>query len=290
MEITIFDERKNRSLKFSLNSGIIITIFIAAGAILILFIYGILNFTSEGVDRIKLKELNDENRVLQEEITRIRDNIQVLNLLLDSLEKNNLKLKSFAPLEPLEKVITPRSDTTDSVILTPQKDISQLSDELDGLLFWAQRYSESFKELLKHLEKNGALKNHIPSIAPVRGWFYRGFGYKIDPFTEATKMHEGIDIVAPVGTPIIAPADGVVKSVELKSGFGLSITIDHNYGYSTFYAHCHQAIVLPGQNVKRGEIIGFVGNTGKSTGPHLHYEVRIGGVPVDPLNYILTSK
>jgi murein DD-endopeptidase MepM/ murein hydrolase activator NlpD len=114
-----------------------------------------------------------------------------------------------------------------------------------------------------------------------------GFGYRLDPFTGLIKMHEGIDIAAPIGTPIVAPADGTVISAGEKPGFGITVEIDHGYGLVTFYAHLQRYKVESGMNVRRGDIIGYIGTTGKTTGPHLHYEVRLATTPVNPINYIL---
>ena len=115
-----------------------------------------------------------------------------------------------------------------------------------------------------------------------------GFGYRIDPFTGQVKMHEGLDIAAPPGTPIIAPADGTIKFAGERRGFGLTLEIDHGYGYTTLYGHCQRIDVEEGNRVTRGDVVAHVGSTGRSTGPHLHYEVRVSQIPVNPIHYILT--
>jgi len=126
----------------------------------------------------------------------------------------------------------------------------------------------------------------LPSIWPTRGWITSGFG-AIRSWGGRTRRHEGIDIAGPRGTPIIAPGDGVVTFNGYKGGYGRTLMIDHGYGIVTLYGHCSNLYVGEGQRVKRGMVIASVGNTGRSTGPHLHYELRVDGVPSNPKPYII---
>ena len=113
-----------------------------------------------------------------------------------------------------------------------------------------------------------------------------GFGFRVHPIYKVKKMHTGIDFAASIGTPIYATADGKVLEVDIKfSGYGKMVEIDHGFGYKTRYAHMHEFAVRPGQTIKRGDLVGYVGNTGLSTAPHLHYEVLINGSQVDPVHY-----
>jgi murein DD-endopeptidase MepM/ murein hydrolase activator NlpD len=126
-----------------------------------------------------------------------------------------------------------------------------------------------------------------PSVWPVRGYLSTSFGNRLDPFTGQRDFHSGIDISTPLGTKISAPADGVVVTVAEKGGYGKSIVIDHGYGMLTRYGHLDRYNVRPGQRVKRGEVIGFVGNTGRSTAAHLHYEVWVRDQAQNPIHFIL---
>ena len=112
-----------------------------------------------------------------------------------------------------------------------------------------------------------------------------GFGYRRDPIYGTTKFHEGMDFSAPVGTPVYATGDATVQSASWESGYGNMIVLNHGFGYTTRYAHLSDMVVRTGQSVKRGDLIGHVGNTGKSTGSHLHYEVRFRGAPQNPVHY-----
>ena len=154
------------------------------------------------------------------------------------------------------------------------------------------------KEAVKDLEiKVHSLDQHLldkesillstPTILPSNGWITSHFGHRISPYSGGLKMHEGLDVGAPFGTPIIAPADGIVTFSGIKPGFGKFVQIDHGYGIETIYAHSQKRLVKTGDRVKRGDLIAKVGSTGYSTGPHLHYEVRVNGIAVDPLYFAL---
>jgi murein DD-endopeptidase MepM/ murein hydrolase activator NlpD len=146
---------------------------------------------------------------------------------------------------------------------------------------------DSFSNLLKSLKDKRNLLAATPSLRPTTGWISSGFGYRISPFTGHKEFHQGLDIATKEGTPIIAPADGVVITSGKKWLMGNMIAIDHGFGMITEYGHCKELLINKGDKVKRGEVIALVGNTGRSTGPHVHYMVRLNGVPVNPEKYIL---
>jgi murein DD-endopeptidase MepM/ murein hydrolase activator NlpD len=129
----------------------------------------------------------------------------------------------------------------------------------------------------------------LPTRKPTVGYFTSGFGIRKSPYGGRIKMHEGLDIANRPGTPIKAPADGVVSFVDSKAGYGQTLIIDHGYGVETWYGHTRKVTVTKGQKIRRGETVALMGNSGRSTGPHVHYEVRVHGTPVDPLSYILEN-
>lgn len=143
------------------------------------------------------------------------------------------------------------------------------------------------QKLLSNLSQQKSLLMSIPSIAPVNGWITSGFGIRISPFTGQRSSHRGIDMASPVGTPIFSPAEGVVIFMGSKAGFGNFIMIAHGYGVVTRYGHNAENLVQIGQKVKRGDQIATVGMSGRTTGPHLHYEVLLNGRHVDPKKFIL---
>jgi murein DD-endopeptidase MepM/ murein hydrolase activator NlpD len=168
-----------------------------------------------------------------------------------------------------------------------QKDLTRMNTELDRLSTEAKFREKSFQELYSFLEGKKRQLSSTPSIWPVRGWLTSGFGYRIDPFTGMRQLHDGLDIANRIGTPIVAPADGIVTRVSNSVGFGLTVEISHEYGISTLYGHLSQTYVSVGQRVRRGARIAAMGSSGRATGPHLHYRVSLNDVPMNPGNYIL---
>ena len=176
---------------------------------------------------------------------------------------------------------------TDS--LADDKLVAELTDKLDMLDQMVATQSRSFDFLRSQASTLRERSSHIPAIQPVNEKNLRamasGYGYRRDPIYGTTKFHEGMDFSAPVGTPVYATGDARVQSAGWHSGYGNLIELDHGYHYLTRYAHLSEILVRPGQTVRRGDLIGRVGNTGKSTGPHLHYEVRLNGVAQNPVHY-----
>lgn len=142
-------------------------------------------------------------------------------------------------------------------------------------------------QLDQHLLDKESFLRSTPTLMPAQGHLTSGYGPRMSPYAGRIKMHEGLDVGAPIGTPIVAPADGVVTFSGPKPGFGNFVQIDHGYGVETIFGHASTLSVKKGQKVSRGDRIATVGNTGYSTGPHVHYEVRVNGTPVDPLYYVL---
>ena len=146
---------------------------------------------------------------------------------------------------------------------------------------------QSFEQLRGFLEQQKSRLAATPSIWPVRGWLTSGYGLRVSPFTGNRQMHEGIDIAGPRGIPILATADGIVTFSGKLAGFGNAVVLNHGFGFKTFYSHNEMNKVRVGQTVKRGQPIAALGNTGYSTGPHVHYEVLVSDAPVNPMKYII---
>jgi len=144
----------------------------------------------------------------------------------------------------------------------------------------------SFQQLDEYFKSQTSLLSSTPSVWPLRGWVTSGFGFRKSPFTGLRERHEGIDIAARLGSPVRSTADGVVVVSGRGYGYGKVVEVDHGYGLVTRYGHNSKHLVKVGDRVKRGQVVAEVGNTGRSTGPHLHYEVLLHGVPVNPNKYI----
>lgn len=176
-------------------------------------------------------------------------------------------------------LLTTRAKTTELV--------SRMGDDLKQLEASANNQESSFTELQSELQKKSSYLASMPSIWPVRGWLTSGFGERTSPFTGFSQVHQGIDIANRIGTPVTAPANGIVVQAGVEEGLGKMILISHGYGIKTIYGHLSEIYVKAGQRITRGDKIGAVGNTGHSTGSHLHYQVSVDGVNVNPTKYIL---
>ncbi len=231
--------------------------------------------------RNRLQALTKENQALKNEIGMVKSQLDTLNLQLRELAQLDAQIRISANLELLPKDLRSLGygGTTQS----------ELVASVDNMIERARLQEKSFKELKRYLDQQSALIQHTPSIWPVSGYLSSGFGYRKSPFTSKSEHHEGIDIVAPAGTPIRAAAAGRVRFTGYKSGYGKLVEIDHGFGYVTVYGHCQTIKVSNGQKVTRGDIIATVGRTGSATGNHLHYAIKVSGAWVNPLNYIITQ-
>ncbi len=192
--------------------------------------------------------------------------------------------EAFAPETPVE-------DKKGEVVRIDLNDYSSLSLRVTQELKRTVLQEQSVIDLYKKLSDQKGLAKSLPTVQPIAGgWYTAKFGYHMDPFSGKPEMHYGVDIAAPEGTPVLAPADGVVSHIGFEEKLGKVLTIDHGYGIKTRYAHNSQINVELGQKVSRKDVIANVGNTGKSQGPHVYYEVRVNGVPVDPQSYIVNSE
>jgi murein DD-endopeptidase MepM/ murein hydrolase activator NlpD len=246
------------------------------------------------------KELLLKNDVKELEFyyNKLGKEVQALNEILSGIEYRDDNIyRKVLGAEPIDKTIRNAGvGGADRYLDLRQKNLSHedlvlgLHEKVDLLRRKLYIESKSQDEVVKLAEKKEKLYAAIPAIQPISNKqlvaLASGFGWRTHPIYKVKKMHSGIDFAAAIGTPIYATADGKVASVEVKfSGYGKVVEIDHGFGYRTRYAHMHEFAVRSGQNVKRGDLIGYVGNTGLSTAPHLHYEVLINGAQVDPVHY-----
>jgi hypothetical protein len=241
--------------------------------------------------------LKAENLALRKRLESITTGVEDLRHIVMRTFDFERKARLLADLEPIgEDVRLMGVGGPESVAAHPlvrfdaslARTVSETEQELDQLIRQAQLQRESLSEVVTKLEDRRELWKRTPSVTPVPGGFKSsGFGPRIDPFTGANSFHEGIDLCAPRGTPIVAPADGFVRFAGSRAGYGLTIAIDHGTGMITWFAHVGTLKASRGQSVKRGQIIGTVGTSGRSTAPHVHYEVRKAGSAVDPVQYML---
>ena len=233
----------------------------------------------------ELSKLRHENKELQTANEQFSRSVESLRGQLRTVEDRTRKLAIYAGISSLD-------DSAQGGVggLRPQ-DLGDnpYRDDVDKMAFRSHRIKSDLSVLEQKLVAQSQLLASTPSIAPVRGILTDGFGGRSDPFTGEPGTHNAIDISSAVGQPVRAPADGIVVKAEWANGYGNVIYVSHGYGFSTRYGHLSAYVAKPGQHVKRGDIIAYVGSTGRSTGPHLHYEVRLNNTPVNPLAYILNA-
>jgi len=297
LDIILIPGKGSKTTNLRIKTGYLIVITVVCVLIITSFFYSLTSYAKKEVDRNRLSQVLNENRVVQEEIERIENELSGLQTVIDSIKIYDNKLRTYAPLKPIDEELrdmgvggfTPEFAQED-LSANVKKNLTYISETLDNLVGRARLQRTSYVELVNFLREKAFLRDHTPSIMPVQGWMIRGYGYQVDPFTGLVKMHEGLDIAAPTGTPIVSPASGIVRYAGNKKDYGLCVEIDHGYGFMTMYAHCQRVRVNSGMQVRRGDVIGYVGNTGRSTGPHLHYEVRLSHSAVNPINYILSAE
>ncbi len=248
------------------------------------------------IDSPKEKEIKRENKKLQMKYDFLNKKLDEVAAVLSDIEKRDDNIyRVIFEAEPIAGNIRKAGFGG----INRYKDLegyksSELMIEsalkMDIILKQLYIQSKSFDEVMEMAMNKKEMLASIPAIQPVSNKDLKrmasGFGFRIDPHYKTRAFHAGMDFTAPRGTPIYATGDGRITRADNKSkGYGNHVRIDHGYGYVTLYAHMYKIKVIPGQRVKRGDIIGLVGNTGKSVGPHCHYEVRKNGNPLNPVNF-----
>lgn len=240
--------------------------------------------------------LRDENEKLRRQVTSLDDRLNEALAVMDRLaERDNNFYRVMMQADPISDAqryagFDPDVAPTDLLSVDDAELVESVTRKMSALEQSVYTQIASFDQLRDLAFQNQDRLNHIPSIQPVNESSLRqmasGYGRRVDPIYGTVRFHEGMDFSAPVGTAVYATGDGKVKTAgRALSGYGNMIDIDHGFNYLTRYAHLSEVLVKPGQEVKRGDLIGRIGNTGKSTGPHLHYEVRLKGAPQNPVNY-----
>ncbi|MFQ5586858.1 MAG: M23 family metallopeptidase [Thermodesulfobacteriota bacterium] len=266
-----------------------------AGLFIIGFTFMVYDYTTLRFKGRELNRLKKENIEQKIQLQEFSSKIGSLEAQMAKLRQFDKKLRIIANLEnsnPSERLYGvggPSPEEDAATALSNKRDVlvQQMHSNLDQLNAEASTQEKSFTELQEHLMKQSSRLASTPSIWPARGWVASTFGYRTSPFTGLQQKHEGIDIANRLGTPIIAPANGVVIRIKREAGLGKNLTISHGRGIVTKYGHLSEILVKVGQRVKRGDKIATMGNTGRSTGPHLHYAVVVNGVNVNPFKYIL---
>lgn len=281
-EIQITFSSRFRKILYHLFSGITLGI-----AFFFLFV-SIIKSPKEKEIAMEMNRIEGQYKVLQGQMNEIqgvlfdlqqRDNNLYRVVFQAEPIPNDARLSGAGNLEYYDRLM---KMTNSQIVVETTRKLNQLKKQL-----YVQ--SKSYDEIVHLVQNKEEMLKCIPAIQPVANKdltrVSSGFGYRIDPVYHSSRFHEGMDFTTPIGTDVYATGNGRVIEAEWQQGYGISVKIDHGFGYETFYAHLSETKVDVGQSVVRGDVIGLVGSTGKSTGPHLHYEVRQNGTPVNPQNF-----
>jgi murein DD-endopeptidase MepM/ murein hydrolase activator NlpD len=286
--------RKTKQLKIPKIFILSLPLFILAAVILVAWVFSDYQTVKTQIPR--LAYLQKENKHQKVQLANLSQKIDHINRKMIELNRFDHKLRVMVNLETSED--NPQFlgiGGSDPTVLNPdytvekahKKLVRLMHHSLDNLNTEISVQIQDKAELYRFLQEQKSMLACTPSIWPTKGWVSSDFGYRISPFTNEREFHKGFDISARMNTVIIAPADGVVSTVGRTHGYGRMLHINHGYGLKTVYAHLAKSLVAKGKYVKRGQKIALLGNSGRTTGPHLHYEVHLNGVPVNPLRYIL---
>jgi len=280
----------------SISKSVIKTAFLSIAAVLVLSLYLVYEYNDV---KDKVWELQSMREELMQQKVQVQD--FALNLLdykrqmflLRDLDTKLRRVISLGPRDKAQQVLGiggPDELGLHNLTSMGEKKqaeaLKEMHEELTQLKGAASKQEASLQMLVEYFEDKRSLNASTPSIWPARGWVTSHFGNRTSPFSGILKFHEGMDIAAQTGTPVAASADGVVLKAGFGTGYGNMVEISHGYGIKTLYAHNSRLNVKAGQRVRRGDIISYVGDSGSSTGPHLHYEVRLNGLAVNPTKYM----
>lgn len=269
--IIVVPHTRARFRKLRVSNRQIIAVGTTVALLLGVSLFSTWSFFTKAVDKQQLAELVDENQELRSVNQGFENSIRELKGRLAEFEQRTHQLAIVAGLDATD--VEQQSGVGGGDLETRYDDLSGQLDEIHTLL-----------------EEQGRRTAATPAISPVRGILTSGYGYRADPVTGERALHRAIDLSTAPGQPVIATADGIVLRAERSGRLGNAVYVVHGFGLTTRYGHLSRFVVEPGERVQRGEVIGYVGNTGRATGYHLHYEVRLDGQPVNPLVYILDEK
>ncbi len=296
--VLVVPDRSSRVRRYQIPRSFVVRVLAGGVLTLVLAVFATVHYLSVVGQAAENELLREENITLRNQLKGVQQKVGTLSGALDRIEQFDRKLRAITFLSdpdrhiamgPVsEKYADPEDRESPSGRALLELDNPRfLSGKIDGLSAQAQREEASLQELAQYFEDRKNLLASMPSIWPTRGWVTSGFEYRMDPYTGERVMHKGMDIATAHGTPVAAPADAVVIFSGTEGGYGKVLVLDHGYAIKTRFGHLSEVTVKPGEKVKRGQPIGTVGNTGRATGPHVHYEVRVGGVSENPRKFIL---
>ncbi|HLE01323.1 MAG TPA: M23 family metallopeptidase [Bdellovibrionota bacterium] len=317
--ILIIPEKTSRVRKIVLPGWILkgtaigLSFVILIGTIMVFDYWYVMNQIGEN------KQLKMENRRLRQQVQVFKNKITTIESTMERVKTFATRLKVITNIEDrsgllqtmnnnlpdaatniggpaagatpaaMEAALAEVGDSRDPEAVQLRKEYDQLDNVFTDLNRETLYVEQLLQDQYELLADQKAFLAALPMRKPAVGYFTSGFGVRRSPYGGRVKMHEGLDIANRPGTSVKAPADGIIAFADSKAGYGQTIIINHGYGVETWYGHNKKILVTKGQKVRRGDSIALLGSSGRSTGPHVHYEVRVNGTPVDPLSYLLEN-
>ena len=297
--IIIQKESNHDVRQWHFNQKNIIWFMFASLILTTLLIFAIADRISTGLYEKRISEFRLNYNHVSKSLKILNTRIKALGKQIEVIEDKDIALRAYAGMPDIDQDIrelgiggmTLNSNKYfDNIAPVINKELAILEMDVEKISREINFEIKSYGSIYDKVKKNIHRISKIPSIRPVDGGYLNStFGYRLDPIDNVKRFHHGQDITVKSGSPIYAPADGIIKRAYYVGGFGNHIKIDHGLGYTTLFAHLSKLKVKHGQKVKRGEVIGFSGNTGRSTAPHLHYEIHYYGEPQNPLDFFFSD-
>ena len=286
--IIIVPHSKAKFIKFSFSTRAVAFVGAVVVVAMALSLVAVMYTGSAVKRRTEVASLERENRQLTDVNRELEDSLAQVQARLDDFEERTARLALAAGMQS-GPMVTPESGGPEGRVGSggPYDRVAESPEVLRVQGEWIDQQLALVEERLATQDE---LLSSTPTIAPVSGLLTDGFGRRRDPFTGRHAFHRGLDISARRGTPVIAPGHGIVVFAGRSGGLGKVVKVSHGFGYTTVYGHLDRIDVEPGDEVERGATLGLLGNTGRSTGPHLHYEVHVDGQAVNPLYYLLDDR
>ena len=292
-------ESDDKIAQFRINSRQAIFLISISSCIFLSIIYLSAEILSDLLYEKRLKEFKENYSIMSDNLKHLQKKLEKLDDKILSIEEKDKAVRNYAGMPEIDLDIRKLGTggygiksniLSDNIAPMINKELIALELDIEKISRNVNLEFESYESIYDKVKKDINRISKIPSIRPVKGGYLNSsFGYRKDPIDNVMRFHQGQDITVKSGTPIHSPADGIVKRAYYAGGFGNHIKLDHGNGYTTLFAHLSKIKVKHGQKVNRGEIIGLTGNTGRSTAPHLHYEIHHYGESKNPLDYFFHS-
>lgn len=293
--LLILPKKDSSAKKVSLSSTLVKGVSIFIMGLILFMMYISYDYIHIRREQAELKRLKQQTIEQHRQIEGLAARVDQFNAKMDELRQFDKKIRIMAKLvtgkdkDQLLGIGGPASEENrlrSGMAKEDREMIAGIGRHMDRLMNDAAAREQSFAAILTYLQEKKSLLASTPSLWPVMGWVTSEFGKRTNPFGGGAEFHKGIDIATSSGRPIQSPADGIVAEVVYQHDMGNMVRIDHGHGISTLYAHLSKAAVRAGTAIRKGDRLGYVGNTGSSTGSHLHYTVMLNGLPVNPRKYL----